>query len=99
MGASVSSARAKRRAPRGKSTRKVDPARLPEGHLDRYDWSKATRGKYARKAAKLSALVRLLEPDVAKYFPDSRSVNEALRGLLHLDAALPRRRARRRRAA
>ena len=36
-------------------------APLPEGHLLRYDWSKATRGRLASKAAKVSALLRVLD--------------------------------------
>lgn len=72
--------------------RKADSARPREGHLDRYDWSKAVRGKYAAKAAKASALLRILDPQLARRFPDSSSVNRALRMLLELEAALPRRR-------
>ncbi len=79
--------------------RKRDPRSLPEGHPDRYDWSRTIRGKYTSKAAKASALLRLLEPDLARRFPDSSSVNAALRGLLALEAALPRRGGRGRRAA
>lgn len=74
--------------------RKADPVRPREGHPDRYDWSKAVRGKYAAKAAKASALVRILDPQLARRFPDSRSVNQALRVLLQLEDALPRRRGR-----
>jgi hypothetical protein len=74
--------------------RKADPARPREGHPDRYDWSKAVRGKYAARAAKASALVRILDPQLARRFPDSRSVNRALRVLLELEDALPRRRGR-----
>lgn len=69
--------------------------RLPEGHSDRYDWSKATRGKYVTKAAKASALLRMLDPALARRFPDSRSVNVALRGLVALGDALQRQRRRR----
>jgi hypothetical protein len=79
--------------------KKVDPARLPEGHLGRYDWAKAVRGRFAGRAAKASALLRILDPELARRFPDSRSVNEALRALLGVEEALPRRRARRRHAA
>ena len=46
-----------------------------------YDFSKAVRGKYAKRFAEGTNLV-LLQPDVAKEFPDSESVNEALRSLL-----------------
>ena len=38
-------------------------------------------GKYAKRSAEGTNLVAL-EPDVAKEFPDSQSVNEALRSLL-----------------
>lgn len=74
-------------------------AKLREGDLQRYDWSKATRGRLAAKATKASALLRILDPELAAHFPDSRSVNDALRALLALDEALPRRRLRRRHAA
>ena len=72
--------------------KKTESARLPEGHIDRYDWSKAVRGKYTARAAKASALLRVLDAQLARRFPDSRSVNEALHGVLALEAALPRRR-------
>jgi hypothetical protein len=75
--------------------RKAEPTRPREGHQDRYDWSKAVRGKYAAKAAKTSALSRILDPQLARRFPDSRSVNQALRVLLELEDVLPRRRGRR----
>ena len=39
------------------------------------------RGKYAARVAKGSNIVRL-DPDIADAFPDSASVNEALRSLL-----------------
>jgi hypothetical protein len=43
-----------------------------------YDFSSGVRGKYARKFAEGNNLV-LLDPDVSKLFPDSKSVNDALR--------------------
>ena len=46
-----------------------------------YDFSKGERGKYAEKYAEGTNVV-LLEPDVAKEFPTSKSVNNALRTLL-----------------
>ena len=49
--------------------------------LDEYDFSDGVRGKYARRAARASNVV-VLEADVAKIFPDSESVNQALRALL-----------------
>lgn len=48
--------------------------------LAEYDFSKARRGKYARRYAKGTNLVALA-PDVARVFPDSQAVNEALRAL------------------
>ena len=46
-----------------------------------YDFSKGQRGKYASRFAEGSNVV-VLSPDVAEAFPDSESVNEALRALL-----------------
>lgn len=79
--------------------KKTERRTLPEGHIDRYDWSKAKRGVLAEKAGKASQLLRILEPELAEHFRDSKSVNEALRALLALDQALPRRRNRRSAAA
>jgi hypothetical protein len=50
------------------------------------------RGKYAARYKAGTNLV-LLSPDVAKYFPDEKSVNTALRSLIH-GAKHPLRRAR-----
>ena len=47
-----------------------------------FDYSKAVRGKYYRRLLKEGANVVVLEPDVAKAFRDSTSVNDALRSLL-----------------
>ena len=49
--------------------------------LDEYDFSKGVRGKYAKRYAEGSNAV-VLAPDVAKFFPDSESVNLALRALV-----------------
>ena len=46
--------------------------------LPEYDFSRGLRGKYAKRFAAGTNLVKL-EPDVAKVFPDSASVNRALR--------------------
>ena len=51
--------------------------------LNEYDFSKGVRGKYAKRYAAGSNVVVLL-PDVAEVFPDSESVNEALRVLLKI---------------
>lgn len=45
-----------------------------------YDFSSGVRGKYAERFAKSSNVV-VLEPDVAKRFKTSKSVNTALRKL------------------
>ena len=46
-----------------------------------YDFSHGIRGKYAKKYAQGSNIV-LLDPDVAKLFPDSKTVNDILRMLV-----------------
>jgi len=51
--------------------------------LDHYDFSGGERGKYTKRYAEGTNVV-VLAPDVAKAFPDSNAVNEALRGLVKL---------------
>ena len=51
--------------------------------LDEYDFSGGVRGKYASQYAEGTNIV-LLDPDVAKVFPDSASVNQALRALAEI---------------
>ena len=51
--------------------------------LDQYDFRGGVRGKYAERYAQGSNVVILL-PDVAEVFPDSESVNEALRLLIRI---------------
>jgi hypothetical protein len=55
------------------------------------DFTKAVRGKYYERLLKEGSNIVLLDPDVAKAFPDSASVNEALRTLLDLNRAIQRR--------
>ncbi len=45
---------------------------------ENYDFTGSVRGKYARRYAQGTNLV-LLEPDVAKAFPNASSVNDSLR--------------------
>jgi hypothetical protein len=52
--------------------------------LPEYDFSEAEQGKYAARFAEGTNLV-ILQPDVAKAFPDSQAVNDALRSLLKSD--------------
>jgi hypothetical protein len=48
--------------------------------LEEYDFTGGVRGKYAKRYAEGTNVV-VIDPDVAEYFPDQESVNEALRGL------------------
>jgi len=47
----------------------------------RSDFGTLIRGKYAQRAAEATNVV-VLEPQVARAFPNDRAVNTALRGLL-----------------
>ena len=49
--------------------------------LEEYDFSKGVKGKYVKRYAEGANIV-VIDPDVAQYFPDHDSVNEALRSLL-----------------
>jgi hypothetical protein len=50
---------------------------------DEYDFSKGVRGKYASRYRQGSNVV-VLDPDVAELFPDSQSVNKALRAIAEI---------------
>jgi len=65
-----------------KKANKTRTRRKPE-MLNEYDFSKGVLGKYVKRYAAGSNVVVLL-PDVAEVFPDSESVNEALRVLLKI---------------
>ncbi len=54
-------------------TLKNDPTLLEE-----YDFQKGIRGKYVEKFKKGTNIV-VLDPEIMEYFPDSDSVNEALK--------------------
>jgi hypothetical protein len=47
-----------------------------------FDYSKAVRGKYYKRLLKEGSNVVVLDRDIAKAFPDSASVNKALRSVL-----------------
>jgi len=49
--------------------------------LEEYDFSRGVRGKYAKEYAK-GTNIAILDPEVARVFHNSRSVNEALKSLL-----------------
>lgn len=51
--------------------------------LDDYDFSQGVRGKYVERFVHGSNIV-VLSPDVAAIFPDSESVNRALRMLMEI---------------
>jgi hypothetical protein len=51
--------------------------------LEEYDFSKGVRGKYAKSYADGTNVV-VIEPDIAKIFPDHDSVNQALRSLAEI---------------
>ena len=64
-----------------------------------YNFSEGERGKYFKRYQAGTNIV-VLEPEIAKLFPDSQSVNEALRTLVRVaghDKALLRTRKTRRR--
>jgi hypothetical protein len=66
----------------------------PEDSLERYDWSKARRGRYAGKL-KMGTAMRRLDADLAEVFPNSEAVNAALRAIVALGSVLPPRTAKR----
>ena len=62
------------------------PSESEEEMLDDYsllDWSKAERGKFARRYAEGTNVV-LIAPDVLDVFPNAESINRALRTLADL---------------
>ncbi len=58
-----------------KKTKVFDTDMRPE-----YDFRGGIRGKYAKRFSEGSNLI-VLDPDVATLFPDSKSVNDALRAI------------------
>lgn len=60
-----------------KNTQKVSEMR------EEYDFSQGVRGKYAAEYAEGTNVV-VIEPDIAKVFPDHDSVNQALRSLAEI---------------
>ena len=64
-----------------KNSRKAADELRPE--YNRSDFTTLARGKYAARIAEETNVV-LLEPAVAKAFPNDKAVNDALRGLLEV---------------
>lgn len=59
-----------------------------------FDFSKAQRGRYAQRLRVEGSNLVLVDPELAKSFPDSASVNAALRSVVEfakLSAGLTRR--------
>lgn len=55
---------------------------------DDYDFSDGVQGKYAERLREGSNLIRL-DQDVAALFPDSESVNRALRKIAEVAQSIP----------
>ena len=51
--------------------------------LEEYDFSKGVRGKYSKRYTEGTNVV-LIDPDVAEFFPDHDSINDALRSLIKI---------------
>src|SRR5712691_1695581 len=65
----------------GMKTKRTNQVAQMRAEYD-FDYSKAVRGKYYKRHLKEGSNVVVLDRDVAKAFPDSASVNKALRSVL-----------------
>lgn len=65
---------------KGSHSRRARPA---EDSLERYDWSKATRGRYAKRFPREAHAV-VVDPALWPYFGDAAAVNAGLRTLVHM---------------
>jgi len=70
-----------------KASRKTTDDLRPE--YKRSDFGTLVRGKYAKRVVEATNVV-VLDPQVAKAFPNDRAVNNALRGLLRDRKSSPR---------
>jgi hypothetical protein len=68
---------------RSTNTKKPRTKRSTVEMRPEYDFSDGVRGKYAGRSRPGSTVV-LLEPELAQAFPDSKSVNDALRAPLSI---------------
>lgn len=65
---------------------KKPPSKAKPGEMRReYDFTGGVQGKYVEQYGRGTNVV-LLDPELAEAFPDSKSVNDALRGLLKVAA-------------
>ena len=69
------------RGPKRRNMKKVDSQATNDEMRPEYDFSGAVRGKYYERFRQGSNVV-ILDPDVSAAFPNSASVNQALRGLM-----------------
>jgi hypothetical protein len=73
-------------APAGENARVMKKDKSSRKQMrSEYDFSQGERGKYARRYAQGTNVV-VLEPDVAKAFPNSKVVNVSLRGIIRQQA-------------
>ena len=63
--------------------KKISRNKRERDMLDEYDFRQGVRGKYAKRYAEGQNIV-VISPELAKIFPDSAAVNEALRALVAL---------------
>lgn len=63
------------------TTKKVPTKRRSSEMKAEYDFSNGVRGKYAGRYSQGTNVV-LLDPELVAAFPDSKSVNDALRALV-----------------
>jgi hypothetical protein len=68
---------------RGRYMKKTNKVKQDPDMLEEYDFSEGVRGKYVERYAAGTNIV-VLSADVAEVFPDSESVNEALRALAEI---------------
>jgi hypothetical protein len=65
----------------------------------KFDYSKAVWGKHARRLIDEESNTVVIQPDVFKFFPDSESVNNALRSLIEISKRAGATKSRRKRRA
>jgi hypothetical protein len=73
------------------NTTKPPAKRRTRGMRAEYDFSNGVRGKYVDRYRRGTDVV-LLDPELVEAFPDSKSVNDALRALVEIAARAEARR-------
>lgn len=90
----ISARRANRRESKESMTRKSEAIDDDDPLDHEIDFSNARPNPFARDYGRNRNL-RILGPDLLEAFPDSESVNEALRAFLQVEAAIPLKRSAR----